>query len=644
MSRSIRHSLFLLIFPVLFAQDPSQDFKPGSQPITVIRRAAVSEGIAVELQVHQADFARVSKPFSEGDPVRFTFRITDEATGRPVSNAYPAGWLAARLPSDNADPDICVKKAKTLISGNVFSKAELDLNVYFVVTLNDDNTLSVVDPLFGFGTTKLLALIQLPGRGHDWVLDNDQEHIYISIPETGELAVVETRTWKLIDAIDIGNRPGRTVIQPDGHFIWVAEDGGEEPGVVAIDAGTREIAARIPTGPGNHDLAIDPASRYLWVTNRDEGTTSVVDIHTLARIAHLETGEAPVSIAVSGHARIAAVAHEGDGRVTVIDGTEHRIITRIPLEPGLSHISFAPGERFGFIANPVENTIHVLDTVANIIVQTGDMENQPDQITYSDDLAYVRQRGAATVWMVPLDQVGVEGAALQVVDFPGGQNPPGKMRYPTPAAGMVQATGASAMLVANPGDQSVYFYKEGMAAPMGNFNNYGRRPRAVLVVDRSLRERAPGIYQTHANLPAAGDYDMVFFMDSPRLVLCFDLTIDPDPVLEAERKAAIHIVRGGLQEEARVGTPVTVSFKVLQHEQPVEAEDVAVMVYLTPGVWHERGRATARGDGVYTYDFTPPRTGIYYASLAAPSLGIDFNNPYYGVIRVRPETIDGNNE
>jgi hypothetical protein len=35
----------------------------------------------------------------------------------------------------------------------------------------------------------------------------------------------------------------------------------------------------------------------------------------------------------------------------------------------------------------------------------------------------------------------------------------------------------------------------GMAAPMVNFANYGLDPRAALIVDRSLREVSPGVYQ-----------------------------------------------------------------------------------------------------------------------------------------------------
>ena len=48
--------------------------------------------------------------------------------------------------------------------------------------------------------------------------------------------------------------------------------------------------------------------------------------------------------------------------------------------------------------------------------------------------------------------------------------------------------------MANPADQAIYYYMEGMLAPMGSFNNYRREPKAVLIVDRSLRERAGRVF------------------------------------------------------------------------------------------------------------------------------------------------------
>ena len=71
--------------------------------------------------------------------------------------------------------------------------------------------------------------------------------------------------------------------------------------------------------------------------------------------------------------------------------------------------------------------------------------------------------------------------------------------------------------VANPEDEVIYFYKEGMAAPMGHFRNDGKQPRAVLVVDRSLREVRPGVYETLARMSRAGNYDLALFVASPRV-------------------------------------------------------------------------------------------------------------------------------
>ena len=153
------------------------------------------------------------------------------------------------------------------------------------------------------------------------------------------------------------------------------------------------------------------------------------------------------------------------------------------------------------MVNTERKLLYVLDPASNRIVQRTTVEEGPDAVAFSDDFAYIRHRGSANVVMVSLKTAGKEGAPLSILRFPAGEAPPGSMADPTPADSMVPAPGAGAMLVANPGDRSVYYYKEGLSAPMGTFSNYKREPRAVLVLDRSLRERAePGVYETVARL------------------------------------------------------------------------------------------------------------------------------------------------
>src|SRR6185503_2958391 len=97
-----------------------------------------------------------------------------------------------------------------------------------------------------------------------------------------------------------------------------------------------------------------------------------------------------------------------------------------------------------------------------------------------------------------------------ITHFPAGEKAPGDSTARSPANAIVPAPEEGAVLVANPADKMIYYYTEGMAAPMGSFQNYKRDPRALLVMDNSLRETARGVYSTTARLNSPGQYDVAF--------------------------------------------------------------------------------------------------------------------------------------
>src|SRR6185436_9818643 len=395
----------------------------------------------------------------------------------------------------------CKHKVETFVEGSLFTRPEVNLNSYQVLALNEDATISVVDPLFGFGGSKLLAMLFLDSPGEDWALAADKKRLFVTLPDAGELAVAGTDVWKVTANLPTGPRPRRVAFQPDQGYLWVAWEGtGKEPsGVDVFDPRALTRAGRIITGRGAHEIAFSDDSRFAFVTNRSDGTVSVIDVSRLARLRDVRTGTEPVSVAYTAIGRAAWVTHE-DGTLVSLDGASPQPIVRLRAEPGLGRIAFAPGGRLGFVVNPRTDRVHILDVSRGRIVQTAQVEKEPDLVAFSDELAYVRHRGSETVLMIPLGAVGQEGAPVPVVDFPGGQKPFGQDAGPATAPGIVQAPGARAVLVANPADRVVYYYKEGMAAPMGSFANYSRQPRAVLVIDRSLKERSPGVYETVTRL------------------------------------------------------------------------------------------------------------------------------------------------
>ncbi len=533
----------------------------------------------------------------QGEAVEFAFRLADTATQAPVTATRPAAWLALRRGS--GPPRDCARQAATYLAGDLFARADVDLNHYFVVAMNEDASLSVVDPLFGFGGSKLLAMVDLEARGEDWALSADQSTLFVSMPAAGRVALVDTRKWAVVKRVATGPNPRRVILR---HRLYVADD----EGVTAIDA---RSATRLRIGR-THDLAASEDHVYAAT----DGGVVVIDAHTAKPRATLRMAEGRAQgIAYSSAAKM-VYAIAGD-RLVAQNGAS------VSIRPGATQIRFAPGGRYALLANPRQNVVQVFDAASNRVVQNAAIGDGPDQVTFTDLLAYVRRRTSETILTIPLEQLGAEGRPLSVADFPGGQHAYGEGAQSL-ADSIVPSVEGPSVLVANPADKMIYLYKEGMAAPAGGFSNYGRQPRAALVVDRGLRETKPGTYATTVPVTAAGTYDVVFFLDTPRVVACFALNVeprDPTPARPAPRIAAIEPPR-----TLKSGEPARLRFALTDARggRRRRARDVRALAFEAPGVWQQRGDAMPLADGSYEFTFVPPGAGTYYLYVESPSLGL----------------------
>lgn len=258
-------------------------------------------------------------------------------------------------------------------------------------------------------------------------------------------------------------------------------------------------------------------------------------------------------------------------------------------------------------------------------------------MAFTDQLLYVRQRSTPTVRTVPLAQLG-GGKSLSAATFPGGQKPPGAAGAGCLASAISPAAGEGAALVANPADQAIYFYTEGMAAPMGSFTNYGHVPLAVMAVDRSLRPRGPGVYETTARFRRPGEYRLIFFLDSPRMFQAFDVTVRPDPAkpTAAADTVVAELLPGGAEPTAGQATAVAFRLRDARTKAPHHGlTDVTVLAF-SPGGWQKRlPTAPTAEPGTYTVEFTPPDEGVYYLYAEAPLAGLAFNKAQLTVLNAK---------
>ena len=274
--------------------------------------------------------------------------------------------------------------------------------------------------------------------------------------------------------------------------------------------------------------------------------------------------------------------------------------------------------------SPEGRTVAVLDVAVNQIVKQARFEQEPESVACSRQFAYIHHRGGPSLTVIPLAELEKPGTTLPIGEVPIGRSPFGRVEAETPADQVAQVPGGDAVLISHAFDQSIYFLKEGMSAPMGESRNYGGQPRAVLVVDRSLSERTrPGSYETFGRLPEAGSYDFLCFLESPRIVHGFPIEIAPDPELARVRDAGKFDMEWlATESTVTVGSACAVAVGLTDRKSRLPRTDrdlVCVTVFLAPGTWHRRIAARHRGDGIFAFEFTPPREGIYYINLQDPS-------------------------
>jgi len=609
------------------AQDTNSTQKTTGQ---VVRAPQIynDQGISVEFSVEP----RTSKKGEHanllaGAEAIVRFKIVETSGGNALSNLRPAAWIDQRETAQALTSRDCREKVQSFLQVSFNKRATVDLNTYFILALNNEPNISVIDPLSGFGGSKLYTLIALPGVGEDWVMSADNKRLYVSMPLVHQVAVIDIPTWKVIANINAGVNPTRVALQHDGRYLWVGNNStnAAESGIAVIDTVTLRVLAQLRTGTGHHEIVFNDDDSSVFVTNKQNGTLSVIDVRKLAVVKELKVGPLPATIAFSSLSKTAYVANEGDGTIVAIDGFRHEVTARMTAEPGIRAVRIPSDGHFGFAVSSSANKVYVFDLSANRLVHAVPVGPAADQISFTKQFAYVRSAGSEFVTMIKMADLGKEAAVSR---FPAGQRAPQESPAISFASAIIPAPEEGAVLVANPADKMIYYYTEGMAAPMGSFQNYRRDPKALLVLDNSLRETERGVYTSTMRINAPGHYDVAFLLDSPRVVNCFDMAVVENPALPKPTEIAIKIEPLLKETTARVGHGYDLRLRVTDansNQPKLNLKDLTVLVFLAPGIWQQRELAKPLGDGTYEMSFVPPQDGVYYVFFQCPSLGVQFN-------------------
>jgi len=128
---------------------------------------------------------------------------------------------------------------------------------------------------------KLVETLPVPCRGIDHMdFAANGRFLIASCEYSGDLVKVDVSTRKVLSTLKLppGAMPQDVRLTPDGSVFYVADMVGQR--LYVIEGNAFKVLEFIPTGKGTHGLLFQPRLKWLYVSNRGEGTISLLDVQT----------------------------------------------------------------------------------------------------------------------------------------------------------------------------------------------------------------------------------------------------------------------------------------------------------------------------------------------------------------------------
>ena len=131
-------------------------------------------------------------------------------------------------------------------------------------------------------------------------------------------------------------------LTPDGRYFLAADM--LRNGIWVVDATTLKYVRFIHTGMGAHGIYPSRDAKRLFISNRDEGTISVLDSSTLTQVAKwtIPGGGSPDMGGVTADGKQLWLSGRYDNMVYVFDTTTGALLHKIPVDAGPHGLSVWP--------------------------------------------------------------------------------------------------------------------------------------------------------------------------------------------------------------------------------------------------------------------------------------------------------------
>ena len=186
-------------------------------------------------------------------------------------------------------------------------------------------------------TMSLVKQLTVPCRGVDHIdFSANGRYLIASCEFSGQVVKVDVASQTVIGTLDLPGHgmPQDVKLSPDGKVFYVADMKAD--GVHLIDGERLAILGFVPTGKGTHGLYASRDSKVLYISNRGEGSISVIDFATrkVARKWQLPDRATPDMGGVSADGKVLWFIGRYSREVYAIDTGDGHLRARIRVGKG----------------------------------------------------------------------------------------------------------------------------------------------------------------------------------------------------------------------------------------------------------------------------------------------------------------------
>jgi YVTN family beta-propeller protein len=204
---------------------------------------------------------------------------------------------------------------------------------YAIVCAERRKNLDFLDPR----TMTLKHSLEIPYRGVDHLdFSANGRYLLASCEFDSEVIKVDVLGQKVVGHVKLagGGMPQDVKLSPDGRVFYVADM--VAGGVYEIDGESMRVLGFLPTGKGAHGLYVSRDSKYLYVSNRGEGTVSLVDLATRKEVTkwRIPNGGSPDMGGVSADGMVLWLSGRYSREVYAFDTSDGHLLARIRVGKG----------------------------------------------------------------------------------------------------------------------------------------------------------------------------------------------------------------------------------------------------------------------------------------------------------------------